>query len=83
MTYNTIHLPHLYLLILYKGVQAGTPVLQSGGQLFRVQSTTGNRLVSLGQNSGGRVMVGRNQNVQLINKPIQPIQQQVIEIVFY
>jgi len=33
-------------------------------------------LVSLGQNSGGRVMVGRNQNVQLINKPIQPIQQQ-------
>merc|ERR1719394_939155 len=55
---------------------AGTQVLQSGGQLFRVQSTTGNRLVSLGQNSGGRVMVGRNQNVQLINKPIQPIQQQ-------
>ena len=35
-------------------------------------------MVSLGQNSGGRVMVGRNQNVQLINKPIQPIQQQVI-----
>lgn len=34
-------------------------------------------MVSLGQNSGGRVMVGRNQNVQLINKPIQPIQQQV------
>merc|ERR1719394_356227 len=62
--------------IITHGVQAGTQVLQSGGQLFRVQSTTGNRLVSLGQNSGGRVMVGRNQNVQLINKPIQPIQQQ-------
>ena len=61
--------------------KAGTPVIQSGGQLFRVHSAGQNRLVSLGPNSANRVMVSRptsGAQQVLINKSIQPIQQTVI-----